>query len=1290
MQQRTFATVVGLLWGGLAFSLETMPVQRAPFPPGGEQVRIQRFAGTETKDGLAYGNKLFQKDRTSECRIATAAQTLAEIHQHAATLHRKRWFSPASPEFRNIPSGRWVDEAVLPADDADTPVRYRQAIRRRADGILEFECSWQTADEEKLRECGVFVCLPMEGVAGRQILLDGKSHPVKDASQFGTFQKSGDGVRIGFYPDRPEHAFTLQVTSPYRLVGQTIQGKELVVRILPLGRLRTLRFQLDLTSGTAAEPPGRTFAGVDFLRTDRLEVPDWAARRNLLPNPSFESGVQFYTTWGGGNASYPEAPVDLDEDFLAIDLAAPFSGHRSLRMKAPVKFPAISLSTGAVPFEEGGYVVSFYARSPEPCILKAQALFNKGSSPWNGGVGTFQTTQEWRRHSFKVESVQGTGMCLLLSARSAGDRPGSVNIDALQIEKGAVPTAFEPEPACSLLLGENVFNVGAVPRLELLFTSETGASGTAQISILDWHDRTLSSFEESWHDRAWVALPIPGPLPPGLYRIRVDYGARQEFHRFSVMDFRDGRDRLKGFFSFSYSGATERSPLLERYARRWRRIGIGADAYVAAPRQVCELLARYDIASVNATMFYRVWRNGGVWYALLPGGPVFRGQQAAALLDDFRLESPDWTLTEEYRRRFRSQVQAYAAKYPWITTWTFSGEDEPKWPDWAGLGASAKNYETYVQLQIDFAEAVRAGNPAAKITTNPACNISPEAGIKITERFLKALKGRLKYDYVGIHTYQTTPYPLDREIAAFLRVVDANGHEGVPVILPEGMHYGPYEIPRWRIASASWGPPTFWYFGTLSYDLGWMEKRSAAWYARSYLVCLKYSDRVKAATSGASQNFALDLDLTPRMYQNAINALASLLGDSVFKEDIAFAPGVRCLVFEDALRRPVVAVWNEDPAVDGGRAEAPWYVVHKLPLECFDMAGGAYRADEAADGDGLRFQASPFPVYFRGGPDTLSAVAQCFREAAPENLRSFNPIGISAKLRDAGTVSVKMRNLISRAYSGRFVIGDGTRSLEFAGSEEKELLLPLARPLSPETIRPVAIPVRPADETKGGAEFNAFAVKRMASGDWSRIPEIPLVNRTLNRPGLEKIADEDFSGGFQLAYDERFLYLRVRIRDDRFHRDKADGWNNDTLQIYLDTFADGPSKGPCGFDDNDYTFNIYPSADGRTARVWRELSPDPQLGLANNAPPDLAYEDNIPVTFTRTADGYVYEVRFPGKYILPIDLAAGSAFGFGLFVNDRDDAEGVKSSLTLTPPGTGCYRKPHLWPQAILLPAEEK
>ena len=75
----------------------------------------------------------------------------------------------------------------------------------------------------------------------------------------------------------------------------------------------------------------------------------------------------------------------------------------------------------------------------------------------------------------------------------------------------------------------------------------------------------------------------------------------------------------------------------------------------------------------------------------------------------------------------------------------------------------------------------------------------------------------------------------------------------------------------------------------------------------------------------------------------------------------------------------------------------------------------------------------------------------------------------------------------------------------------------------------------------------------------------------------------------------------------------------------------------------------------------------------------------IPAKFTRTADGYIYEIAFPAWSVLPAKLKKGSNLGFALYVADRDSGSKVKQAYSLTvEKGKSPYMKPHLWPLLIL------
>ena len=207
-------------------------------------------------------------------------------------------------------------------------------------------------------------------------------------------------------------------------------------------------------------------------------------------------------------------------------------------------------------------------------------------------------------------------------------------------------------------------------------------------------------------------------------------------------------------------------------------------------------------------------------------------------------------------------------------------------------GTPEKAAENHAKLLAAFVKGIKQGNPDAKVFQDVPGNMLPSGGIAETDHLL-AETNRLgvKFDMIGIHPYRDSPESpdLDADTVLLFSMLKRRGYENVTVFWPEMMHYGPYNIPKWRVDSSS-----AWSWrrrGPLSYDMGWTEKISAAWRARSWLVALKYQDRVTCAMSAATSNsFEMDLELTPFANQKISNTLGRLLGNAYFRKDVRFAP----------------------------------------------------------------------------------------------------------------------------------------------------------------------------------------------------------------------------------------------------------------------------------------------------------------------------------------------------------------------------------------------------------------
>ena len=242
--------------------------------------------------------------------------------------------------------------------------------------------------------------------------------------------------------------------------------------------------------------------------------------------------------------------------------------------------------------------------------------------------------------------------------------------------------------------------------------------------------------------------------------------------------------------------------------------------------------------------------------------------------------------------------------------------------------------------------------------------------------------------------------------------------------------------------------------------------------------------------------------------------------------------------------------------------------------------------------------------------------------------------------------------------------------------------VPLPEALSYDAVKTVKVPLIWNDgrqTIRKDYTFSAFLV-RPFTGKWESIPAIHMTNRTKKR------ANDDLDASFQLAWCKDSLNLRITVKDNKLSAGSGNRnrYNFDAAQVYIDTLCTGRRSGKKGYDDDDYDYTLMPSADGRRLEIFRHVSPFMQYTLGTAAPKDNTVVSEFGGTFTRTADGYIYQVAFPAPYVRPVELTPGWNIGFGLMVADRDDGNKPEQHLSLsTVRGKGCYNAPHTWPVAV-------
>jgi len=98
----------------------------------------------------------------------------------------------------------------------------------------------------------------------------------------------------------------------------------------------------------------------------------------------------------------------------------------------------------------------------------------------------------------------------------------------------------------------------------------------------------------------------------------------------------------------------------------------------------------------------------------------------------------------------------------------------------------------------------------------------------------------------------------------------------------------------------------------------------------------------------------------------------------------------------------------------------------------------------------------------------------------------------------------------------------------------------------------------------------------------------------------------DLSGSWRSSWDDKNLYVKVNIVDDRHIRDSANAWADDSIEIYID--ADGSRKSRYdGWNDFQLTYRLY----------------DQKLTVGGRTPPHKIYA--IQHNMVKLANGYQLE-----------------------------------------------------------------
>lgn len=159
-------------------------------------------------------------------------------------------------------------------------------------------------------------------------------------------------------------------------------------------------------------------------------------------------------------------------------------------------------------------------------------------------------------------------------------------------------------------------------------------------------------------------------------------------------------------------------------------------------------------------------------------------------------------------------------------------------------------------------------------------------------------------------------------------------------------------------------------------------------------------------------------------------------------------------------------------------------------------------------------------------------------------------------------------------------------------------------------------------------------------------------------------SSQDLAAQWQASWDQRHLYLRIQVEDNRFTAHSPIPWDNDSVEIYFD--ADGSFNNQYdGHNDFHFIFDIAKN----------------KLALGKYSPQSNAIPMNYHIT--RAGEGYVLEATLPWS-TLGIQARPGMRIGLDVHVNDNDGTPTRKGKLSWKAREDEAWRNPALFGRVVL------
>lgn len=1310
-----------LVYSGLQIQARTLVSPTPPFVSKADTDTKKSGPIVFDKDAAAFsqGTMSLRWSSTQQLKIVRKEQEIASFDFRNTSVN-PGWI-PVFSKFDTAVDSKnktVIQKTILPLDpknNADKGGDFSQIVKLTKDGKISIGISYK-CPEDRVSEFKSFVSdinIPAAAAFSGTVKAGNKTFNLPNAAHWNKSNKplwdkliQGKNIKTVEFRDKSGGGFRLEV--PTTVMVQIFRGsKRVMIRFYnsfnrPFGGLKMILTFLN--PGPAVSSTDCVVAGINFTQCDNLNVPVYRGTRNMMMNPAFASGTRYCrsTLFRGGFVAIDNMLRPCNEPF----------GKRAILLS---KKTYTGFSCFGVPIHaDKNYTISFYAR-PEGNKSTTMCLKLESYSRYEKRKYFRIRPGKWTRCSYTFAIPRRQIKFIWLGEGGL--------VSGIQLETGEKATPYCGNPFGLELKTDSpdgvLFQAGTKVAPRLIVRGPANSQGKIKVSAVDFFYRNIYDhtfdFKIGVDGETVLQLPIDKQMPLGPLTLKCEvqpqgYPAYTDYLRLIKVKYARNNYKQSCIHSLGKYGChTYLSRVPESELSLLQKLGFGSITYLS-----------YNIKRPTTAEFDRVHKYG-LNIKSVTASSVLRTEIASRDRTDDRLTRITGKeklgpfplngklidkVSPEFQARLEQAFCEQAKKYNFIDGWKGNNEPEGKFKL-----LKEHNYEEYAKLVIAMCKGLKRGNPQAEFLVGGSCNIGRE-GRETSLKVLAACKKiapEVKLDGLEIHTYR--PFPeqpdVDEDIKALLDGLEKTGYgKDFQVYFTEGAYYYPLNVPAW-MGIAPWSSTTgskdrYAAMGTPSYDIGWAERLGAAMTMRYWLVLYKYasSHQIKAGTPWGV--FLLDGRI-PYTWMIMSGALANMLGDATFKRDIRFAPGARAYVFEDRKKRPVAAVWYFNENVERGKELPPsMTAVFKRKPEFLDMFGNV--CSVPAKNGKYQLPLSNFPFFVRARAGELDELCRGLQNAVVGDSNRL-PLSLSARPQSKDVVGIDIVNPLTRPFGGTISLAHGkSEKLELPPKGRARIKYVRKNIIPDNNIGAIAIPVS-ITENGGKPQDSTFAFRACAANyvkpgtikldaskeDWRGIPSIAMTGYSTDVSGgkITVSAKNNFKVSYRVAWNQQAFYLLFEIFDTAFavdHSKKDPGYwyAKSSVQLFIDTLGDAPAKARAnviGYDENDYSYELLPSEDGRSAVVYRRVAPDTQLtgGVFNGLMPGVL-ESGVKIAFRNVGGKQLYEVEFPARYLQPLQLANGISFGLGIKVYDHSGKTTVKN----VPANLKLFRSPHNYPLLLL------